>query len=169
MALGSTGLHQTPLGEIARRRGIHYPWGQAIVLALAGLVFIAAAAEIALRVVELRATNLAALQCVGASASLSNQHGLYVLDDRAGYVMPPDTCVRLETTEYDGILRTNSRGMVGPEVPGSKPSGEFRVVVLGDSYAVGGQVPYEQTFPAVLEQDLRQAGHTNVRVINAGV
>jgi lysophospholipase L1-like esterase len=59
--------------------------------------------------------------------------------------------------------------MVGPEVSATRTAGEFRVVVLGDSYTVGGQVPYEQTFPAVLEQDLRQAGYANVRVINAGV
>jgi lysophospholipase L1-like esterase len=58
--------------------------------------------------------------------------------------------------------------MVGPVV-GAKPAGEFRIVVLGDSYTVGGQVPYEQTFPEVLERDLRDAGYSNVRVINAGV
>jgi len=169
MALRSAETQQARLGGTARRRGRPYPWVQAIVLGVAGLVFLAALTEIGFRVADLRATNLAALQCVGTTKSLNNQYGLYVLDDRAGYVMPPDTCVRLQTTEYDGILRTNSRGMVGPEVPVSKPSDEFRVVVLGDSYTVGGQVPYEQTFPAVLEQDLRQAGRTNLRVINAGV
>ncbi|MBV9913769.1 MAG: hypothetical protein JOZ93_14390 [Sinobacteraceae bacterium] len=133
------------------------------------MVFAAAVAEIGLRVADLRATNMAALQCVGSSTSLQSQYGLYVLDAGAGYVMRSGTCVRLKTTEYDGILRTNSRGMVGPELPASKPSGEFRVVVLGDSYTVGGQVPYEQTFPAMLERDLRDAGYANVRVINAGV
>src|SRR5262245_60542830 len=59
--------------------------------------------------------------------------------------------------------------MVGPDVPGPKLPGELRIVVLGDSYAVGGQVPYEQTFPALLEQDFRQLGYTNVRVIDAAV
>jgi len=149
-----------------RRR---YPWGPAVVLALALLVFIAALAEIGLRIADLRATNLAALQCVGSATSLQSQYGLYVLDANAGYVMRPGTCVRLKTTEYDGILRTNSRGIVGPEVPATKEPGEFRVVVLGDSYTVGGQVPYEQTFPALLERDLHDAGYANVRVINAGV
>lgn len=168
MALGRTETHHSPVGELTHRWA-HYPWAHAIALAAAALLFIAVLTEIGLRVAELRATNLAALQCVGASTSLNNQYGLYVLDDQSGYVMPPNTCVRLKTSEYDGILRTNSRGMVGPEVPATKPAGEFRVVVLGDSYTVGGQVPYEQTFPAVLERDLQQAGHTNVRVINAGV
>jgi lysophospholipase L1-like esterase len=125
-------------------------------------------AEIGLRVADLRATNLAGLQCVGAGTLLQGQKGLFVLDSAAGYAMRSSTCVRLKTTEYDGVLKTNSRGMVGPEV-GALGPGEFRIVVLGDSYAVGGQVPYEQTFPAVLERDLHDAGYTNVRVINAGV
>jgi lysophospholipase L1-like esterase len=58
--------------------------------------------------------------------------------------------------------------MVG-SVVGAKPAGEFRIVVLGDSYTVGGQVPYDQTFPEVLERDLHDAGYSSVRVINAGV
>jgi lysophospholipase L1-like esterase len=133
------------------------------------VLFVAILAEIGLRVLDLRASNLVGLQCLGSATLLQGQKGLYVLDATAGYSMRPGTCVRLKTTEYDGVLRTNGRGMVGPSVPATKPPGEFRVVVLGDSYAVGGQVPYEQTFPAVLEQRLRATGHPNVRVINAGV
>jgi lysophospholipase L1-like esterase len=144
-------------------------WLQLVILAGALVLFLAMLAEIGLRVADLRATNLAGLHCVGAGTLLDSQKGLYQVDAGAGYVMHPNTCVRLKTSEYDGILRTNARGLVGPEVPATKPASEFRVVVLGDSYAVGGQVPYEQTFPAVLEQVLRDAGHPNVRVINAGV
>ena len=125
-------------------------------------------AEIGLRVADLRANNLAGLQCVGSGTLLSGQKGLFVLDAEAGYVMRPSTCVRLKTSEYDGVLKTNSSGMVGPEV-GAKPPGQFRIVVLGDSYAVGGQVPYEQTFPAELERDLHDAGYSSIRVVNAGV
>jgi lysophospholipase L1-like esterase len=148
---------------------VRFPWGPALVLSIAALLFLATVAEIGLRLADLRASNLAALQCVGSATSLQNQYGLFVLDDIAGYVMRPNTCVRLKTTEYDGILRTNARGMVGPDVPAAKAAGELRVVVLGDSYAVGGQVPYDQTFPAVLERDLHEAGYSNVRVINMGV
>lgn len=146
-----------------------FPWGPALVLSIVALVFLVSVAEIGLRLADLHATNLAALHCVGSSTLLQNQHGLFVLDDAAGYVMRPNTCVRLKTIEYDGILRTNARGIVGPDVPATKPAGEFRVVVLGDSYAVGGQVPNDQTFPAVLERDLHDAGYGNVRVINMGV
>jgi lysophospholipase L1-like esterase len=140
-----------------------------VVLSVVVGLFAAMLAEIALRVGELRATNLVGLQCVGTSTLLQGQKGLYVLDAAAGYSMRPDTCVRLETSEYDGVLRTNAQGLVGPPVSANKPAAEFRIVVLGDSYTVGGQVPYELTFPAILEKRLRAVGYQRVRVINAGV
>ena len=146
-----------------------FPWLQLVVLLAAGCAFVVIVTEIGLRVAELRATNLVGLQCVGAGTLLQSYKGLYVLDSTAGYTMRAGTCARLKTSEYDGILRTNSRGMVGPELAAIKPRGEFRIVVLGDSYTVGGQVPYAQTFPAVLEERLHDAGYPNVRVINAGV
>jgi lysophospholipase L1-like esterase len=145
-----------------------FPWLQAVVLGGVAILLLSMVTEIALRVADLRATNLAALQCVGSGTLLQDQKGLFVLDAQAGYVMRSDTCVRLKTSEYDGVLKTNAQGMVGPVV-GPKAPGEFRIVVIGDSYTVGGQVPYEQTFPAVLERDLHDAGYSNVRVINAGV
>jgi len=148
---------------------VPFPWVPLLGLLAIAALFGAILTEIGLRVAELRASNLVGLQCVGSSTLLQGQKGLYVLDARAGYSMRAATCVRLKTTEYDGVLRTNSRGIVGPEVLATKPAGEFRIVVLGDSYTVGGQVAYRQTFPAVLEQRLRAAGYANVRVINAGV
>jgi lysophospholipase L1-like esterase len=156
--------------SIAREgRAAYFPWVQATILLGVLVLFLAMLSEIALRVTDLRASNLAGLQCVGSGTLLQSQKGLYLLDSAAGYSMQSNTCVRLKTTEYDGVLRTNSRGVVGPEVAATKPNGEFRIVVLGDSYTVGGQVPYEQTFPAVLEQRLHQAGYAKARVINAGV
>lgn len=146
-----------------------FPWLHALILLAAAVLFLIAVAEIGLRIADLHENNLAGLRCVGAGTLLQGQKGLYVLDSLAGFEMHADTCVRLKTSEYDGVLRTNSKGMVGPEVLASKPPDEFRIVVLGDSYAVGGQVPYEQTFPAVLEQYLHDAGYASVRVINAGV
>ena len=146
-----------------------FPWVPLLVLSAMALVFLALLAEVGLRVAELRASNLVGLQCLGASALLQGQKGLYVLDSTAGYAMRPDTCVRLKTSEYDGVLRTNSQGMVGPVLPPNKAVGEKRIVVLGDSYTVGGQVAYAETFPAVLEQRLHDAGYVGVRVVNAGV
>lgn len=146
-----------------------FPWLPLLVLVVAALVFVGILAEIGLRIAELRASNLVGLRCVGTAHVMNGQKGLYVLDSDAGYRMQPNSCVRLKSTEYDGVLKTNAQGLVGPAVPATKAAGEFRIVVLGDSYAVGGQVPYEQTFPALLEQRLHAAGWNQARVINAAV
>ena len=51
----------------------------------------------------------------------------------------------------------------------AKPAGTYRVVVLGDSIGAGLRVGrYEDTFPAILEASLRQAGH-DVEVLNFAV
>ena len=48
----------------------------------------------------------------------------------------------------------------------TKPAGTYRVVVLGDSIGAGLRIGrYEDTFPAILESSLRQAGH-DVEVLN---
>ena len=130
---------------------------------------LATVGEVVLRLDQLDLSAGSDARCAGSDATQLTQKGLYSVDSSSGYVMRPSLCVRLRTREYDQVLRTNSRGMVGPDLPATKAPGEFRIVVLGDSYTVGGQVPYEQTFPAVLEQQLRQRGYSQVRVINAGV
>jgi lysophospholipase L1-like esterase len=136
---------------------------------LAALLFVALIGEIALRVGDLRTSNLLELQCAGTVTFLQGQKGLFRLDSESGFAMRPDVCVRLRSSEYDQVLRTNDRGFVGPDVAASKPPGEFRIVVLGDSYTAGGQVPYEQNYTALLEQRLHASGYGQVRVVNAGI
>jgi hypothetical protein len=70
--------------------------------------------------------------------------------------------------EFSAEVSINSLGLRGPEIPPRVP-GEQRILVLGDSMVAGFEVPYEDTFVALLQDDLtRRLGHT-VRVINAGV
>lgn len=146
-----------------------FPVGPFLVLLVVALLVVAAIAEVVLRIGALRETQAVEAACSTSSVDLGSQKGLFVLDPVAGYTMAPNVCVRLDTSEYDSVLVTNSRGEVGPEIPATKAPGEFRVVVLGDSYTAGGQVPYDQNFTALLEQRLHADGHPNVRVINAGV
>jgi lysophospholipase L1-like esterase len=146
-----------------------FPWLPLVALCGAAVLFVGAVAEIVLQIGELRTSNQLTAQCAGSSATLDGQKGLFQIDAGAGYVMRPNLCVRLRAPEYDQVLRTNNRGLVGPDLGAAKPAGEFRVVVLGDSYTAGGQVPYEASFVALLQQRLRDAGYTQVRVVNAGV
>jgi lysophospholipase L1-like esterase len=51
-----------------------------------------------------------------------------------------------------------------------KPTDEFRIVVVGDSFTFGSAVDDAETFPAQLERDLRREfGTDRIRVINLGV
>ena len=58
----------------------------------------------------------------------------------------------------------------GQDYPQSKPSGCYRILVLGDSMTFGKGVLEEHSWPAVLEQDLqkRYPGRC-VEVLNAGM
>lgn len=134
-------------------------WLQAaVVMASLGL-FLLVSAEIVARVYSLARGDLAVPE---------GQKAIFRLDSEAGYTMKPNSRIRLVTAEYDQVLETNSRGLVGPEIP-EKTGDEFRVVVLGDSTTAAGQVQHNDSYTALLERLLHEAGHPNVRVINAAV
>src|SRR5262249_13886526 len=81
----------------------------------------------------------------------------------------PNRRIRLIRKEFDVVSAFNSLGLRDREFPFGKPPGTFRILVLGDSYPEGVQVPVEQTFPKQLERMLatREPGRP-FEVINAG-
>ena len=70
--------------------------------------------------------------------------------------------------EYRAQVRINSLGLRGPEVAELPPDG-YRVMVLGDSMVASFEVPWEKSFPALLESRLNDEFEIPVQVINAGV
>jgi hypothetical protein len=70
--------------------------------------------------------------------------------------------------EWETFTRINSRGLRDRDIPYER-TGAFRVLVLGDSYAEGMQIPVEETFEKLLERRLAEAGDGRpVEVVNAG-
>ncbi len=68
-------------------------------------------------------------------------------------------------------VRLNSYGMNDKEHPAAKPVGVYRVAVLGNSYTEAFQVPNDQAYWRIAEQEMRRcapAGKT-VEVLNFGV
>jgi lysophospholipase L1-like esterase len=94
--------------------------------------------------------------------------GLYQLDDLAGYVMVARYGGRLHSADFDQTFMTNDRGLRGAN-PDNKAPGEFRIVVLGDSFVMGAEVPPEQAFTDRLAALLHQRGYTYVTVVGVGV
>jgi hypothetical protein len=63
----------------------------------------------------------------------------------------------------------NSAGMRDGEHSVEKAAGVFRVLVLGDSFIEALQVPFEESFPSLLQGDLARRADRPVEVINASV
>lgn len=81
------------------------------------------------------------------------------------YTYRPD----FEGTAFGVGLKTNSLGFRGPEWAVQKPVGVFRIALIGDSYAFGFGVPYEQTVGEQLADHLEARIGRPVEVLNFGV
>ena len=126
-------------------------------LVMLGLAGSLAAVEGALRVVPL----------VRGSGDLRGLH--VVRPDRPWlYGMRPGAEARLKASGVRYVV--NADGFRDGSYRRPKPSGTFRVVVLGDSIAFGYGVALEQSFPKLLEARLRVlAPDKHVEVLNLGV
>lgn len=70
---------------------------------------------------------------------------------------------------YGTTVTFNSAGMRDREHALSKPAGVFRILLLGDSFMEALQVPFEESFPFLLEQELARRTGRDIEVVNAGV
>ncbi len=66
-------------------------------------------------------------------------------------------------------MAINSQGLRDVEHEYRKPAGVVRVLVMGDSFVEGVQVPLDELFTRVLERQLNGAGGRRFEVISAGV
>ena len=96
---------------------------------------------------------------------------LYRADDCCGASLLPGA-EGWQRNEGKAYIKINSHGLRDREHDFSKPSRTLRIAVLGDSYAEAAQVPLNQAFWAILENNLghcaKLAGRS-VEVINFGV
>ncbi len=90
-------------------------------------------------------------------------------DPLLGWRKIPGKSGVMKTGEYEVTESINARGLRGPVVPHEKPDGEYRVLVLGDSFVEGYTVEDDQHSTAVMMRLLDAApGETRFEVINAG-
>ena len=81
----------------------------------------------------------------------------------------PNRVYRQVSSEYDIEIRTNSRGIrANEEIPYEKPAGTKRIVILGDSFAMGYESDLPNTFLARMQQELAAAGQP-VQLVNLAV
>jgi lysophospholipase L1-like esterase len=86
-----------------------------------------------------------------------------------GHYHPPNYSGWIKRDEYLVHVRTNPAGQRGRDVPVEKPSGVFRILVLGDSFVEAVQVAEHERFVARLEQLLNGSGASRrFEVIDGG-
>jgi hypothetical protein len=71
--------------------------------------------------------------------------------------------------QYGHDVTFNSVGMRDREHQVEKPPGVFRVLLLGDSFMEALQVPFDSSFPSLLERGLAERTGKRVEVVSAGV
>ena len=100
---------------------------------------------------------------------------IWIPDPYLGMVHAPNNKFRYQDdakVEFDIQHRTNSFGLMGPEISLEKANDVFRIILLGDSYTEALQVEEGKSFArrleSMLQQDFRVKGKS-VEVLNAGV
>jgi lysophospholipase L1-like esterase len=141
--------------------------GNQVLLKLAVLagtvVVLLGAAELALRVAFARSLDFS-MEMWKYAVTLKQQ----VRDPHLSFAHVPNRAAFLMGVPF----AINSHGLRDREYSLEKPSGVYRIVMLGDSTTVGWGVPAEQTVAKVLEQRLNQnngSSRKRFEVLNAGV
>ncbi len=89
-------------------------------------------------------------------------------DPLLGWRMVPNKTGRQVTDEYEITESINSKGIRGPEYSYIKGSNEFRILILGDSFAEGYTVEFEELVSEILKKRLNERNDRFYQVINAG-
>lgn len=136
-------------------RHVH-DWRHNVALLMTTTIFSLAAAEIAIRWLDLFG--------VSYYADAEKYHRAKVPDTDLYYTHEPNT-----TASYrDFSVRINSLGMRGAEIPTKQPD-EYRILFLGDSVAFGWGVEEDQTFVRQVGSLLSETLGRTVRALNSGV
>jgi hypothetical protein len=85
-----------------------------------------------------------------------------------GWVLKPDSVSTNRAWEFMHLIRTNSKGMRDDEVSMETKLGMRRILLLGDSFAMGDGVEEDFMFANLLEQRMRDTEVVNMAVSGYG-
>jgi GDSL-like Lipase/Acylhydrolase family len=133
-----------------------------ILIAVVSIVVTAALAEVVSR--HLYPVQVAHfVDCHGNHAEiLQNDHELE-------FTMKPNFCGKLQGSEFENSIQTNSSGFRDPKEFTKDKHGSIRVFGLGDSFAFGWGVEQQQTYLSLLEGELQNRMGASVSTFNLGV
>ncbi len=94
---------------------------------------------------------------------------LYRTDPKIGWRLKPNALVHYSSdNEFEVQVQTNSLGLNDFEHTYQKLPGTFRILLLGDSFTEGINVPIAKGFPYLLETCLNEHYQRPIEVINGG-
>lgn len=108
---------------------------------------------------------------LGLRAASYSYPGFYMSDATRGHALTPGM-TGWYRKEGEAYVQINSAGQRDRERTKAKPADTIRIAVIGDSYAEAFQVPVEQAFWAVMEEQLRTINPVpgkQIEVLNFGV
>jgi hypothetical protein len=109
------------------------------------------------------------LACKYLNLSGQRHHKLFCQHDPVlGWSKIPNATGRHYAAEYDIVETINSRGIRGPEYSYAKDPNKVRIMILGDSFAEGYVVEFNDQFSEVLKTSVNSRGHHDCEVINTG-
>ncbi|MGE3272283.1 MAG: SGNH/GDSL hydrolase family protein [Chloroflexota bacterium] len=142
----------------AARRSVG--WRGKLGLLVFGLLIGLVMVELVLRVLGPRIPVVNSLTSI---ATFQTYHPIY------GFFHRPGASGWIETPEFTSYVSINAYGLRERDIAPAKPAGTFRVLVIGDSFVEGAQVPMENTVTRKLEERLAaMMPGQPVQVINAG-
>jgi hypothetical protein len=99
------------------------------------------------------------------------EHTLYRHDDPTGWLTAPHLRIPIDVKNppLHFTANTDSFGLRGDADTPPKAPGEYRILVLGDSFTWGIGVESAETFPAALERRLREGARRPITVVNGGM
>jgi len=104
------------------------------------------------------------------SKLFTSHHSMFCEHDSTiGWRHKPDFTGFFTQTEVKTTLRFNSQGIRGPEYSVAKLPDEYRIAVLGDSFAEGYTVEFERLFSEILKENLTEQADRTIEVMNFGV
>lgn len=96
--------------------------------------------------------------------------GLFVNDPATDYRLAAGFSGRFSTVEYSTTVTVNSAGLRDSREFGAKLPGMRRILVLGDSFAMGHSVEERETFVRLVEDGLdATVGRPEFTLLNSGV
>lgn len=102
------------------------------------------------------------------SRMLENTPPMFRKSDVLAYELAPLSKGKLVREEFDTTITINSQGYRGREF-GPGKHGRFRILAIGDSFTFGYGVEDTESYPARLEQILKNEYHMDdIEIVNAG-